>query len=146
MTYNMHGMNQGRVLLTEVCAKGSIDIILLQEHWLASKALQQFDAISDNHSHVAMSSMDSSLCNALLTGRPYGGLAIMYKKQLAKKVNIISTGDRMIAVTLGTLLLINVYFPYTSRTDYKDVCIDILSDIASIISSCDAKCILIGGD
>ena len=77
MTYNMHGMNQGRVLLTEICAKGSVDVILLQEHWLASKALQQFDAISDNYSHVAVSSMDSSLRNAPLTGRPYGGLAIM---------------------------------------------------------------------
>ena len=76
--------------------------------------------------------MDSSLCNALLTGRPYGGLAIMYRKQLAKEVKIISTGERMIAVTIGTLLLINVYFPNTSRTDYKDVCLDILSDIDSV--------------
>jgi len=48
----------GRVLLKEVCARGSHDIILVQEHWLSSTALMQFDAISDNYSHVAVSSMD----------------------------------------------------------------------------------------
>ena len=44
------------------------------------------------------------------------------------------------------MLLINVYFPTSSRTDYKDVSLDILSGIVSIINTCDHKSILLGGD
>jgi len=39
-----------------------------------------------------------------------------------------------------------MYISKYIRTDYKDVCLDILSDIDSIINTCDAKSVIIGGD
>ena len=56
------------------------DIVLLQEHWLLPDELTVLHNIhSDFHSH-ALSAVDVS--SNILTGRPYGGTAILYHLSL----------------------------------------------------------------
>ena len=61
------------------------------------------------------------LSDKILIGRPYGGTAILYRKNLADRISIIDCNDsRLTAVKLftqiGPVLILNVYMP----TDYED--------------------------
>ena len=63
------------------------------------------------------------------TGRPFGGLAILYRKSLCSVCKIIKYDDacnRIMSVEIqceyGKLLLINVYFPYESRDNLDEFC------------------------
>ena len=54
-TYNLHGFNQGKVLLPSLCKCS--DIILIQEHWLYPDELYKLDRTDDNFVSIATSAM-----------------------------------------------------------------------------------------
>ena len=79
--------------------------------------------------------MDDDL---LLTGRPYGGCAILFHKNLSFKVHQIPSHNKRYTIQMSTgdldILVINVYMPViyhmTRKTDeYRSVLIDIKSTI-----------------
>jgi len=75
-TYNMHGFNQGRSYLSSLCA--DVDIIFVQEHWLATFDLNRLYSVHDNMVCFASSAMDDVISQDCLHGRPFGGVAIIY--------------------------------------------------------------------
>lgn len=105
-------------------------MILLQETWLYSFEDSAFDIFTNEYNFVHASSMSS---HRIRKGRPYGGVAFLFKKSISDKVKrVTSISDtRMIAITLettsGTLLIVNVYLPVNSPSNEELICKYILS-------------------
>ena len=59
----------------------------LQETWLIDQTLYKLGNVHDNYLYHGKSGIDST--SAILKGRPYGGVAILYKKNIAKYVTSI---------------------------------------------------------
>ncbi len=60
------------------------DIILVQEHWLLSNNVKRIKNGVVNFTGIANSGMDDIQC--LLSGRPYGGRAILLNKKLCNRI------------------------------------------------------------
>ena len=74
----MHGFMNGITMLQSLCSVS--DIILVQEHWLHTHELHKFtDLFTDFDCH-GLSSMNEKLAAGLMVGRPFGGIAILWKK------------------------------------------------------------------
>ena len=86
---NMFDFNNGVPLLNILCQ--SYDIILLQEHWLATNDLGKLNNIDSNFTSFSVSAMDSKIESGILTGRPFGGTAILFKSTLLKYITLIET-------------------------------------------------------
>ena len=77
-TLNMHGSAKDRLLYVNKVMHNH-DILMLQEHWLHTKQLDKLQSEVDNVCVHGVSGMESSV---LLHGRPYGGTAIIWKKEI----------------------------------------------------------------
>ena len=120
VSYNCRGWKSGSNYVQSLLQ--SCDICLIQEHWLLRENLDSL-IISDDFLSVGVSGMDSSI---LLSGRPFGGCGILYRKSLSPVVHRIFTDSKRlcaISITLNNscdnspfvILLICVYLP----TDYS---------------------------
>jgi len=92
--------------------------------------------------------MDTS--SGILVGRPYGGVAILWKKTLSNYVHITKYDDPRIigcnvTVNAHVNMFLNVYLPY-QRDDNHDDYMNYLGKISSIISQCESSYIRIVGD
>ena len=56
------------------------DIIFLQETWLQGSQLQQLSQIDEQFYRKGNTAMEAS--SGVLSGRPYGGLAVLWRKSL----------------------------------------------------------------
>ena len=68
-----------------------------------------------------------SLNEKLLSGRPHGGLSVMWKKSLSNSIKIMQHDDsRILDIELQynnlTLLFLTVYLPYECDKFYDDYC------------------------
>jgi hypothetical protein len=90
------------------------DILFLQDHWLSEKQLHVIGDVNSEFIYAAVSGFGN---DAVLTGRPFGGCAILLRKSLAISFKQLECESRrLLAILLEfndvKLLLINVYFPY----------------------------------
>ncbi|PZC81759.1 hypothetical protein B5X24_HaOG212203 [Helicoverpa armigera] len=90
------------------------DIIALQETWLSPEELAYLHSISDDFGCTGTSSMDTSA--GILRGRPYGGLAILWRKSAFNNVSVIQcNSERVCAIKIvlneRSVLVFNVYMP-----------------------------------
>ena len=86
----------------------------------------------------------------LLVGRPYGGIGIMWRKNISHACNVVNLNDvRLLGINVdtieGKIFLLNVYLPYQSSDNYEEYC-NYLGKIASIIEEKDSSKIVIAGD
>ena len=71
-----------------------VDILCLQEHWLYDYEFIKFPEVLNNCNFFAKSSIKNDI---LVSGRSYGGVAIIYKSNLNFKTEIIETlSDRLL--------------------------------------------------
>ena len=132
--------------LLEVC-----DLLLLQEVW---KFEHEFNNIikSDFQGFecVFTSPMDEKVP---LTGRPYGGVGILYRANsnfTVEKIVCIST--RLCIIKINTdkssLMLFNVYMPYDTWRpgEEMDEFNEVLGEIKTIISNYSPQNVIIAGD
>ena len=123
-SFNMHGFNNGYSMVKELC--GNFDIILLQEHWLLSNHLHKLSEIDCNFQIFAVSAMDNKCATSILTGRPYGGVAVLFRKCFSEHIQLLSCDlneGRFISFKLKcidrSIVITNVYFPYScAHNDY----------------------------
>ena len=66
-----------------------------------------FASISDNYMFYETSGVDCS--QDIIMGRPYGGLAILYKRSIADKVKMVKT----------SIIDGYVYYKYITRAVYQ---------------------------
>jgi len=150
-SYNCRGFNGNKKpyianLLSEC------DILLLQEHWLSDAQLSVLGDLHNNNDVPIMYNGVSGFDNeTVLTGRPYGGCAILWRSDMcANVVPIVIDSRRICAISLSSdtwkLLIINVYMPFENGYTNTDEFVYLLSVIEDIVASNgDCQCI-IGGD
>ena len=88
-------------------------VIFLQETWISEQDLSFLSTISPTHCGQGTSSFD--LTEKIISGRPFGGTAILWHKSL--KATVISNFDNSIMGLTVQLLdallsVVNVYLPY----------------------------------
>jgi len=133
--------------LPELCQLCEVyDIVCIQEHWLLPFEVNMFSQLHVDFLSVATSAVP--IDNDVITGRPYGGTGIMYKRSLSHAITVLDVNEsRMTALLLhtvhGPVLLVNVYMP----TDYGTLeCAEEYMDMCAKISVLYAGCLLVMGD
>ena len=126
------------------------DVLLLQETWLYNFEHKLFKKILPDCQYHAVSAMDETEIQR--TGRPAGGCAVIWKKNLEVSVTPINTNSpRICAVTMKSentkLLIMSVYMPNddNSHSSYEEYG-EVLYEISSIVEQYDEYDIVIGGD
>ena len=97
----------------------------------------------------ARSSMDVALGQGILRGRPYGGISTFIHKSLTDslgRINCISCAERFVIVSVGKLLLINVYMPSVRSADDLDELRVIFNEIEAFIVDVDCNYAVMAGD
>ena len=107
------------------------DVLFLQEHLLADSQLFELGSINKNFLYHGVCGFDST---EVLSGRPYGGCAILWRADWSARAEIVDSGSRrMCVVRLCTnnwkVLLINVYMPYEDNDERTDEFCELLSKI-----------------
>ena len=147
-TFNCQGFKERMYDYVKEIFKAS-DILLLQETWLYDFEHSNFANIIPNCQFYAISGMDSA--NVHRQGRPYGGCAVLWKKNIALAINPINTtSPRICAVEIKSeqikLILITVYMPNDNDLNNNiDLYGDVLSEISSVICNYEHD-IIIAGD
>jgi len=147
-TFNCRSLKNSLIDIQRLCK--THDVIFLQEHWLLPFEPYMLSEIDDDFLAFGMSAVN--IDEDILRGRPYGGTATLYRKQLAKAITVVpNTEPRICAVTvttnLGLVLCVNVYMPYddndiSSIVEYVDIC----SKVSVIFSDSDAVYLAVAGD
>ena len=90
-------------------------IFCLREHWLLKEQFNQFNGLYENIFFTAVSPMRSESWSQ---GRPFGSVAILWKRKLQRMVRVHRTmSERICAISLDLSeieksLVISVYMPY----------------------------------
>ena len=114
ISYNCRGYNKSK----DVFIRSLLDrcgLLFLQEHWLSDSQLHLLNSVCNNFTSVGVSGFGKS---DVLSGRPYGGCSILWRKDITSKITVIDTGsNRVCAVLINVAanldaLCLNVYLPY----------------------------------
>ena len=98
ITYNCYGMKSSIVVLYELCRHN--DLIFLQEIWLFKFELNLISTIHPEFEAYGISAIQDS--EEIINGRPYGGLAILFRKQYRPICDFQTFDDsRLLAVTIS---------------------------------------------
>ena len=147
-SYNSNGFAIDRMKIFDELSK-THTFTLIQEHWLLPN---QLDKISDipNICHHGISGMPGG---SLLTGRPYGGCAIIWSDTFKGKVEPVmlqSTRVCAVVISFGTkhILLANVYMPVdtiSNRQNFEEYN-TILHEIINLCEHSNFSDVIVGGD
>ena len=107
----------------------------MQEHWISSFDLHKLQDLSHDMICYANSAMDATLSRGLMKGRPFGGVAVYIKDMLAAVTTLVKKDERFIILRVNDLILINVYLPCASNTDWQDQYMNCLAAISNELSS-----------
>src|SRR6267154_1467210 len=137
-SYNMFGFNNGLPMLLSMCK--SFDIILVQEHWLMSNDLSKLSNIDKNFISFGVSALNSRLENRIISGRPFGGTAILVNVNLLKFIVYVDADQedgRFVSIRYHRddvdIIITNVYFPYyRSSPDYSIECSLLIANIERV--------------
>ncbi|CAG9114776.1 unnamed protein product [Plutella xylostella] len=72
----------------EVSAVYNADVIALQETWLWPHDIAYLGTLDHNFAYTGKSAMDTSV--GVIKGRPYGGVALLWRKDAFQSVSVIS--------------------------------------------------------
>ena len=128
-TFNSRGHANDRVeYIKHLMCK--CDILLLQEHWCFEANLPLLEAKIENVNIIGISGMDE---DKIQSGRPYGGCAFVYKKNMKCSIEpIVTKSKRLCACILRiadgvSIMTFNVYMPcdtyhdQSNLTEYNEV-------------------------
>ena len=147
MSYNCRGIN---IIKTEYIKSllSICDILFIQEHWFCDAQIQSFSSLNSDFLSCGVCGFDSQ---SVLQGRPFGGCAILWRKELRTDVRVIDTGSRRVCAIscisdCYKLLFINVYMPFEDGDDNIEEFYSQLSVIENILEL-HAECLVVcGGD
>ena len=90
--------------------------------------------------------MGTTCSSDLLRGRPFGGLAIIVKRDYVNVCECVFDSDRLVAILLNDVLIVNVYFPCSSKADVKEVTLEVLGQLDEVFTSNVYENVIVGGD
>jgi len=148
VTFNCRSVKSSINEVKQLC--DSFDIIMIQEHWLLPHELSTLSAVHAEFMAVAKSAVNIE--RNILIGRPYGGTAILYRKDIANSITAVDSSDpRVCAVKIitncGPVLFVCVYMPADTGDaecveNYTATC----AYITALYEDCDAIHCVIAGD
>ncbi|XP_050561669.1 uncharacterized protein LOC126912652 [Spodoptera frugiperda] len=146
VTFNCKSVTRSVDCVGRLCR--TADIVALQETWLLPHDLQFLGSIDDAFSFTGKSAVDTTA--GVLRGRPYGGVALLWRKTMFPTVSVIAcTSVRLTAIKVvlhdRSMLVISVYMP-TDSVDNLTEFTECLSELNAIIESCDVESVFILGD
>ena len=144
-TFNCTGIKSSVEYIAEhLCSDNHI--IALQETWLLPHDLTTCDVIHPQFCAFATSSVDVGA--GVVRGRPYGGLAFLYRRSIEPHITPITFGeDRVLGLLYKddhrSILFLNIYLPTQSHENY-DRYVATLGRVMAIIheQEVDAVCVL----
>ena len=108
-TFNCEGINRSRDYMHNYLNESSCDILCLQETWHLDENTHLFNTINTDYLYTAISGVDSRA--KILSGRPKGGVGILYKKSLSNKIKHITSYNRRVCGSLLiSLWIFHVYY------------------------------------
>ena len=129
----------------------SLDILCLQETFLSKQDLSCLNVIHKDFQGIGASSTDTR--DKLITGHPYGGVAILYKTKFAKCISPIYFNlDWIIGISINSgrnkHVILCVYLKSVSggHDDHKEIYQGQLEELKHIISDLDTTSVSIIGD
>ena len=146
-TYNCHSFKSSIDDIRVLCSNH--DVVLLQETWLMESELPLLSRVDEQFYYKGLSSMDTS--STLISGRPFGGLAILWSKRLGTACKPVLFGVHsdvmglMLPIADVQYLLLNVYMPFCCGTNLNDFILN-LHHIDSIISTAETPYVFVAGD
>ena len=146
MSYNMRGFNLGHHAVRDLIIAEEADILLLQEHWLTPSNLSRFDEEFPQFLCFGSSAMNSTVEEGVLRGRPFGGVMTLVSKRLQKFTKVVCVTDRYVILTVGDILLVNVYFPCVGTINRLLVYEEIIDKLTLWVQKYSCHNVIIGGD
>jgi len=124
------------------------DVVFLQETWLMEEDLPILSKVHPEFYGKGVSAMD--LSKGVLVGRPFGGLAILWRKSLGSAaIPVLYDDARIMGLKLVNksiqILLINVYLPCLSSGSMDDFKY-YLSKVDSLVTTSDTCYCMVMGD
>lgn len=147
-TFNCRSVKSSVTEVRQLCDRS--DIVVLQEHWLLPYELDLLSSIHSDFLYHGQSAVD--LSQGLLVGRPYGGTAILYRRNLMPSILPVETFDPRISAVqfdtnLGPVLLLCVYMPPDDGSnDCLENYIATCAKVSVLIADCDTAHRIIAGD
>jgi exonuclease III len=149
VSYNCRGYNERKgSYIRSLLRASETAILFLQEHWLSVNQLQLLSDLDPHYFAIGVSGFANS---DILSGRPYGGCAILWSAGIDVRVSSLSSNsNRICAARMENdefkLLLINIYMPCECGDESTGDFADQLSFIEHLIDS-NADChVILGGD
>ena len=90
--------------------------------------------------------MEIALANGPLYGRPRGGVATLIHKSYQEFIINHMCSEKFNIISIGSLMLINVYLPSNLKKSELDAVVDIFEDIKCILEPLNFQYLIIGGD
>jgi exonuclease III len=152
LSYNSTGLGTDKVHYIEHLLKDEApDFLFVQETWLLNKTLPRLGCIDDDYLYTAVSGVNDS---ELLSGRPYGGVAILWHKRWDKYVQRVTVigSRRVCAISYQTefqkILFICAYMPGDSYSALAvaDEFLDVLDCIECLSTRMSDHLLIVGGD
>ena len=147
-SFNCRSVRSSVPEINELCEH--CDFLLVQEHWLLPNETNFLSNLHKEFLAVGHSSVDIS--QGILTGRPYGGTGILFRKTLSKFISILDTHNpRVTALILKTVcgptLLVSTYMPTDcGDNDSLETYIETCAYITALYRDVDAVQLIVGGD
>lgn len=148
VSYNCHGFNTAKIPYIKQLLSNAA-IVFLQEHWLSDDQLRLLGNIDTNYLFTGVSGFG---CSEILSGRPFGGCAILWRSNLLTDVKVFSLDSKRIcAIRLSDnnnlrLLFITVYMPYEDDDESVVDFTDQLSAIEDLVNNNSDCHVIVGGD
>ena len=145
-SFNCKNIKTSITELNDLCTNH--DFILLQETWLSRPELPMLSQINNAFTGYGLSSMDEE--SQILLGRPFGGIAILWKKCFNAYCSIKRYDcDRIVGIEFiygsFTALFLCVYLPYDCAENYDDYMFN-LSQLLQIIEDFTSPYVYVCGD
>ena len=128
VSFNLHGLNQGKLAIHEIIDSHMPDIILIQEHWLTPANLYKLDEF-DGYYAFGSSAMNTVVAQGPIYGRPFGGVGALIKNSLRGHCETIHAGERFLVLKMFNYIIMNVYLPCDGTSDRLHLCEYLLNEI-----------------
>jgi len=152
LSLNCHGVND---CIIRYLRRISVDydVILLQETWLSDLSCSRLADISGDFVFFHSSAIEEKLYSGFLSGRPFGGTAILVRQSLASRVTIIPCNNPRITAVCCTnpnqqdMVICSIYMPYNDRsTDQLAEYESTIGSLQAVMDSHFGCLFVLGGD
>ncbi|XP_063542150.1 uncharacterized protein LOC134750846 [Cydia strobilella] len=146
VSFNCKSVKRSVESIRELCKTS--DIIALQETWLWPHDLCFLADIDKEFGYTGTSAIDTAV--DLFRGRPYGGVALLWKKSVFNIVSVVNCDNtRLCAIKIKTenrqFIVFSVYMP-TNSIDNLSLFTECLGQISAIVEEQEVAEVFILGD